>query len=151
MKLGHLFRTLSPLVLLAICALVWFERSIPGAPALTERLGQDFVMRFCLGVLSLYVLLLWGESLRLHAMLTAVLKAMQDFGRARRDEAAGGEGKRLEAVRLLVAALETQDAGVRRSSREHLARLVGQDLGDDPSAWRQWLEKQDAQRRGPPR
>jgi hypothetical protein len=143
MKLGNLFRTLSPLVLIGICLLVWFERWIPGASAFTERLGQDFLLRFCIGLLALYVLLLWGESLRLHAMLTSVLKALHEFGRQRREEA-GADGKRLEAVRLLVAALESEDPGVRRTGRQHLARLVGEDLGDDPAAWRGWLRGQEA-------
>lgn len=146
MKLGGLFRTLSPLVLLGVCVLVWFEPWLPGAEALSGRLGEDFLLRFCTGLLALYVLLLWGESIRLHTMLSGVLKALQDFGRARSGEAGaqgGAQGKRLEAVRLLVAALASGEAQVRESSRQHLARLVGRDLGAEPAPWQEWLAEQE--------
>ncbi len=144
MKPGQWFRMLTPLLLLGVCLLVWFEHWLPGVQALTSRFGDDFVLRFCLGLLCLYVLLLWGESLRLHAMLTSVLAAMRDFGKARAADGQDGAGKRLEAARLLVGALESADPQVRQTSRQHLARIAGRDLGDDAAAWRRWLAEQDA-------
>jgi hypothetical protein len=50
---------------------------------------------------------------------------------------------RLEAARLLIAALKADDPAVRATSRQNLARIAGQDLGDDPVAWQAWLKQQE--------
>lgn len=144
MKAGLWFRSLLPLLLVGACLLVWFERFITPLKVVTDAFGGDFFVRFTLGFLCLYVLLLWGENMRMNAMLTSVLTALQDFAKARRAEI-GTEGKRLEAVRLLVAAMASADPSVRASSRQHLARLCGKDLGEDAGAWQCWLQEQEAQ------
>jgi hypothetical protein len=107
------------------------------------------VLRACVAVLVCYVLILWGEAIRLHSVLTGVLQAFRQFDRDR----GGGEATtpaaknpkaRLEAARLLIAAMRSDDASIRATSRHNLARLVGQDLGDDPAAWQRWLQQQEA-------
>lgn len=139
-----LFRQLTPLVLLALVLCVLLEPVLPGVAFVREHLGETFPLRFAVVVLGLYVLLLWGESLRLHGLLLGLLKAMRDFdggsaaGKPQRDPKA-----RLDAIRVLIAALGSEDAGIRATSRQNLVRLAGQDLGDEPSAWRSWLEAQE--------
>lgn len=144
MNFGNTLRQLTPLVLLGIGVVALLGQHFPGAAWVGEHLGQGFLLGFCVFLLSLYVLLLWGESLRLHGMLTAVLKAMQDFRQAR----PGGESSevqrktRLEAVRLLIPALSSADQKVRESGHGNLVRLVGKDLGQGPAAWQSWLAGQ---------
>jgi hypothetical protein len=146
MKLDLLFRQLTPLVLLGLLLVTWLEPWIPGIGWIRANLGEQFVLRFVLGLLVLYVLLLWAESLRLHGLVTGTLKAVQQYG-----QAAGGPAKsepkdprvRLEAARLLIAALQSPDQKARTSSHHNLVRLVGQDLGKDPAAWQAWLQQQE--------
>jgi hypothetical protein len=80
----------------------------------------------------------------LHTSLTGVLHAFRQFGDSARGEAAKNPKARLEAARLLIAALRSDDASIRATSRHNLTRLVGEDLGDDPAAWQRWLQRQDA-------
>jgi len=144
-RFDALFRQLTPLVVLGIALVALFGHWLPGAAWFAERLGPNFVLGFCVFLLSLYVLLLWGESLRLHAMLSSVLRELLEFRKRARGAGSDGgqdQGHKLEAVRLLLPALASPDADVRRSSRQHLARLVGEDLGDDQTAWQQWLDRQ---------
>lgn len=143
-----LFRQITPLVLFGVLLAVVFEPWLPGAAWLKAQFGEQVILRGCVAVLACYVLILWGESLRLHAMLSGVLQAFRQFDRERgggKAEAAAKHPKaRLEAARLLIAALGSGDASIRATSRHNLARLVGEDLGDDPAAWQQWLREQDA-------
>lgn len=143
-----LFRAATPLVLFGVLLAIVFEPWLPGASWLKSQFGEQAVLRACLAVLACYVLILWGESLRLHTMLTGVLQAFRQFDR---DRSGGGESSppaaknpkaRLEAARLLIAAMRSDDASIRATSRHNLARLVGQDLGDDPAAWQRWLAAQ---------
>jgi hypothetical protein len=141
-----LFRALTPLVLLATAALVLFEESLPGTAWLRAQLGQQVVLRLCVVVLLFYVLLLWGEAQRLHGSLTSVLAAWKQFHEGGGGKAAGAARNpktRLEAARLLIAAMRSDDAAVKATSRHNLTRLVGKDLGDDPAAWQAWLQQQD--------
>jgi hypothetical protein len=74
-----------------------------------------------------------------------VLEQFRRFHEARLAEAgAAGDaaGAKAEAVRLLAAALESADEGVRQSAHQNLVRLAGRDLGQDPAAWRAWLREQ---------
>lgn len=139
----ELFRQITPLFLLGILALIVFEPWLPGGDWLRETMGEAIVLRVCLGAVVLYVLLLWGESLRLNAVLTGVLKAFRDHGGAGEGRGAKNPKARLEAARLLIAALEAEDPEIRKTSRHNLERLVGQDLGPDPAPWRQWLADQE--------
>jgi hypothetical protein len=140
------FRQLTPLVLLGVLVVVVFESWLPGAAWLKAQLGEQVLLRSCLAVLVCYVLILWGESLRLHSMLTGVLQAFQAFRQQEGEVPKGAKNPkaRLEAAKLLIAALESGDASIRETSRHNLARLVGADLGADPAAWHRWLRDQGA-------
>ena len=140
-----LFRQLTPLLLLGVLVVVVAEPWLPGSAWVRERFGEQALLRVCVAALVCYMLILWGESLRLHTLLTGVLQAFRQF----RDSQGGGnavsagrnaEAKR-EAARLLIAALRSDDASIRQSSRQNLARLAGEDHGDDPAAWQRWLER----------
>jgi hypothetical protein len=145
MNLGNALRQLSPLVILGIAAVALLAPVLPGAAWVAEHFGANFVLGFCVCILSLYVLLLWGETIRLHGMLTAVLKALQDFKAGKPAEAKAEDQRRhrLEAVRLLIPALTSADAKVRESSHDNLVRLIGKDLGKTPAAWQSWLASQE--------
>ncbi len=138
------FRQLTPLVLLGIAAVALFGRWLPGAAWVAQQFGESFVLGFCVFLLSLYVLLLWGESLRLHAITTGVLKELVEFRNRRAGEVQGRPmAQKVEAARLLLPALASADERVRQMSRRNLALLVGEDLGDDPAAWRRWIDAQE--------
>ena len=139
------FRQLTPVVLLGVLVLVVFEPWLPGLGWLRAWGGESVVLRICIAALGLYVLLLWGESLRLHTMLTGILQAFREFDTRSKDPAASvarNPKARLEAARLLIAALGSDDPSIRETSRHNLTRLVGRDLGSDPVPWRQWLDEQ---------
>ncbi|MBM3974240.1 MAG: hypothetical protein FJ301_09100 [Planctomycetes bacterium] len=144
-RADSLLRQLTPLVLLGVLATLVFEPWLPGAAWLKAQFGEQSILRACVAVLAAYVLLLWGESIRLHTILTGVLAAFRQF-----DQQAAGAPKarnpkaRLEAARLLIAALGADDPHVRETSRHNLARLVGEDLGPAPEPWRRWLAAQEA-------
>jgi hypothetical protein len=140
-----LFRQLTPLVLLAVVVAVVLEPWFSEVAWIREHLGSAVLLRGCVAVLGCYVLLLWGESIRLHTILTGVLQAFRQFdARGGKDAAAARNPKtRLEAARLLIAALKSEDPEIRASSRANLARLVGNDLGADPAAWQKWLADQE--------
>lgn len=55
--------------------------------------------------------------------------------------------KRLEAVRILIQALASDDNQVVDTAHEELKRLTEQDHGRDPEAWRRWLRAQEKGRR----
>ena len=48
--------------------------------------------------------------------------------------------KELEAVSILAAALESDDAEVVESAYKNLKRLTGEDFGRDPKAWHAYVE-----------
>lgn len=136
------FRQWTPLVLLGVVAVALFEPWLPGREWLRERFGDAFLLRACLAALGVHVLLLWGEALRLHGILTGVLQAFREFSGERARSPGSNPKARLEAARLLIAALRSDDASIRATSRHNLTRLVGEDLGDDPERWQQWLDRQ---------
>ena len=148
-RADSLLRQLTPIVLLGVIAAIVFERWLPGAAWIKAQLGEQAILRACLAVLAGYVLLLWGESIRLHTILTGVLAAFRQFDQ--QAAAAGAPPKaarnpkaRIEAARLLVAALQAEDPAIRATSRHNLARLAGQDLGDAPGPWLAWIAEQEA-------
>jgi len=140
-RFDALFRQLTPLFLLGVVAVVIFEPWVPAA-WLKGQFGESAVLRICVAALGGYVLLLWGESLRLHTILTGVLQAFRDFD-GRKEGSTRNPKTRLEAARLLIAALGTGDPAIRETSRKNLERLVGEDLGPDPARWQQWLQQQE--------
>ena len=146
-----LFRQITPLVLLGVLLVVVAEPWLPGSAWLRAQFGDQALLRVCVAALVCYVLILWGESIRLHTILTSVLQALRQF-----DGASGGRGAasrhpeaKLEAARLLIAALRSDDASIRASSRQNLVRLCGEDLGEDPAAWQHWLQQQPTGPSGP--
>lgn len=147
-KVDSLFRQVTPLFLLGLLAMVLLEPLAP--PWLTETLGDDVILKVVVGFLVLYVLLLWGESLRLHGLLTGLLEAFKAFDRDQSGGGAGGRGKvvsnpkaRLEAAKLLIAAMRSDDPSIVETGHHNLVKLVGQDLGKDPDLWQQWLSSQE--------
>ena len=144
-KVDGLFRQVTPLFLLGLLGMVLLE---PLAPAwLTEALGDDVILKVVVAFLVLYVLLLWGEALRLQGLLTGLLEAFKSFDRqqgggAARGKASSNPKARREAARLLIAAMASDDPAVRETSHHNLVRLVGQDLGKDPAKWQAWLAEQ---------
>ncbi|MFY9343133.1 MAG: hypothetical protein WAT39_11620 [Planctomycetota bacterium] len=140
-----LFRQITPLVVLGVLLAVVFDW-VPGGGWLKAQFGDSVIVRGGVAVLACYVLILWGETIRLHTMLSGVLAAFRQFDRdgGGKAEAAKNPKARLEAARLLIAAMASPDASIRATSRHNLARLVGQDLGDDPAAWQAWLARQES-------
>jgi len=143
-RTGSLFRQLTPLVLLGIALVALFGRLLPGASWIAQQLGETFLLGMCVCLLSLYVLLLWGESLRLHTLLTGVLRELVEFRNRRAAEAQGRPlAQRLDAVRLLLPALSSSDEKVRENSRKNMSLLTGQDFGGDVGSWQRWLAEQE--------
>ncbi|MFO1078713.1 MAG: hypothetical protein U1E73_13395 [Planctomycetota bacterium] len=139
----ELFRQITPVFLLGVLLVTVFEPWVPGTAWLKEHLGDNVVLRACVAACLMYVLLLWGESLRLNAMLTAVLKAFREQVGGDRPAAGRNPKARLEAAKLLVAALGSDDAEIRATSRHNLTRLAGKDLGAEPGPWQRWLREQE--------
>lgn len=130
-------RIATPLILVSLALLVWFESLLRNEDA-TPWLGETGVIRFAVGILCLYVLLVVVEQQRMGAAFKGVLLAFKRFNDSR-----GGEGgqPRREAATLLVAALAAEDPQVRANAAEHLKRLTGQDFGEDRDRWQNWLRE----------
>lgn len=141
--MGRWLQILTPLILLVLALLVWFEKLLPGAEGARRVLGETGLLRFAVGILCLYVLVLVVERQRMEAAFKGVLKAFRDFHQARAGEAADPK-RAVEAARLLVAALDSEDEDIRQSSLEHLRRVTGQDFGMDRERWKRWLAGQEA-------
>lgn len=147
-----LFRQITPLFLLGLLLAVLFENWLPYIDWLRATFGEQIVLKASLALTIGYVLLLWGETLRLHGLLTGVLEAFRAFDRERRGEGGGGASDkpagarnpkaRIEAARLLIAAMRSGDASIRETSHHNLVRLAGEDLGADADEWQRWLDRQ---------
>lgn len=152
-KFESMFRQATPLFLLGLLLAVFFEPWLPYHDWMVQSFGDDIVLKVAVLFLIGYVLLLWGESLRLQGLLTGLLQAFKTFDRDHAAEAGGGGGgkkkgasnpkARFEAAKLLIAAMRSDDASIVESSHHNLVRLVGQDLGKDPDKWQQWLKTQE--------
>lgn len=137
------FRAHTPLVLIGVSLVALLGPWLPGADWVAKNVGQNAVLGFCTFLLGLYTLLLWGESLRQHALTSAILKELMEFRNRRMGEVQGRSlEQRLEAARLLLPALSSQDPKVAASARRNLHLLGGIDLGADPAAWQRWLDEQ---------
>lgn len=148
-KFESIFRSATPLFLLGLLLAVLFENFLPYHDWMVLNFGDDIVLKVAVLFLIGYVLLLWGESLRLQGLLTGLLQAFKTFDYDRAAEAGGGKKKaasnpkaRLEAAKLLIAAMRSGDASIVETSHHNLVRLVGQDLGKDPDRWLEWLQSQ---------
>ena len=133
--MDRFLRIATPLILVALALLVWFETFLRNENA-SPWLGETGVLRFAVGVLCLYVLLGWVEQQRTGAAFKEVLSAFKRFHEGRDGR---GEERQREAVALLVGALSAGEKGVRAKAVEHLKRLTGQDFGDDKGRWEEWL------------
>ncbi len=108
-----------------------------------EQFGFERLVAGALGFLFLYVAWVAREQGRLRErlldLMEEVLKVFYgpDFRRRR------------QAVDILVRALESEDLKVRATSREHLVRLTGVDLGADAAAWSQWWAEHRSTFRSP--
>lgn len=137
-----LFRAWTPIFLLGVSLVALLGPWLPGAEWVAKNVGPNALLGFCTFLLGLYTLLLWGESLRLHAMMGAVLKELLEFKNRRAAEVQGKPiEQKLEAARLLVPALSSGDAKVAASARRNLQLLLGKDLGTDPAAWLRHLDE----------
>jgi len=142
-------KRITPLVLLLMAVPVFCEHVLPGGDAITRMVGSDGVLRFVVGVLCIYVMLLVLERQSLDAKLTRVLETFKQFYAARGGAASTGEERtdermeqaKKEALPILLAALESPDPKVRETALENLRRLTGKDLGTDAVAWRQHLDE----------
>ena len=153
-KFESIFRSATPLFLLGLLLAVFFEPWLPYRQWMGESFGDDIVLKVAVLFLIGYVLLLWGESLRLQGLLTGLLQAFKTFDHDRAAEGGGGGGgggkkkgtanpkARFEAAKLLIAAMRSDDSSIVETSHHNLVRLVGQDLGKDPDKWQQWLDSQ---------
>ena len=86
-------------------------------------------------------------------LLTGLLEAFKSYGQEQQGGAAAASGSpkaqraaqdpraRLEAARLLIAAMRSDDESIQETSHHNLVRLVGEDLGRDPAAWEAWLQQ----------
>jgi hypothetical protein len=155
-KYESLFRQVTPLFLLGLLLVVFFEPWLPYRTWIVANFGEDIVLRVAVLFLIGYMLLVWGECLRLHGLLTGLLGAFKAFDRERSAELGGTESgsaskkkgfqnpkARLEAAKLLIAAMRSDDPSIVASSHHNLVRLVGKDLGKDADAWQEWLGNQD--------
>ena len=154
-KFESIFRSATPLFLLGLLLAVLFEPILPYHDWLVYEFGDDIVLKVAVMFLTGYVLLLWGESWRLQGLLTGLLQAFKSFDYERAAESGGSSGSqprkkgvnnpkaRLEAAKLLIAAMRSDDPSIVETSHHNLVRLVGQDLGQDPDKWQQWLQTQD--------
>ena len=143
-SLDVFLRRATPLVLVVMAGLVWFERWIPGGERFADALGSDAVQRFVIGVLCLYILLLVIERERMEHAFKEVLGAFREFHKSR---GAGGEEAapaQRQAVQILIGALDSPDEDVRQNALQHLRRLTGEDHGTDAAAWRAWLDRDGA-------
>jgi hypothetical protein len=139
-------RPTAALALLGLALLVWIEPWLPGRDALVAVLGRDGLLRIAVGVVSVYAALLVLERQRLSALLRELL------AERRRSSAVGTHEvdprDRLEAIRILVGALRSEDAEVRSSAHENLVRICGQDRGREPEAWQSFFDEAAAEGRG---
>jgi len=132
-------RRTTPLVLLVLAGLAWFERLLPGHEFLAREFGDQFVLRFVLGVLCLYVLMLVLERQHMEQLFKQVLAQFRGLRGAESGSAPGDDQAKQEAVQILIAALSSDDPKVRAGAASNLERLTGERLGDDQTAWQAWL------------
>ena len=139
--MDRFLRSATPILLLALAGLAWFERWLPIHDRLVEHFGPDGVLRFVTGLLCVYMVLLVLERQRMQRDFKEVLDAFRTFHSESHGSRSDAVAQR-EAIEILIGALASGDAVVRESSALHLRRLTGQDLGQDAAAWRRWLATQ---------
>jgi len=103
----------------------WFARHVGGDVALVSiGVGIAFVL----------VAAQSWEKAQMRVHMAELLEAMhqllygKDYARDR------------EAIEILLAALESNDAANAKTAHAHLMRLTGQNFAQDPKVWRSWWE-----------
>jgi len=137
--MDRFLRRATPVVLLVLAGLAWFGPFLPGNAGLAEALGDGVVLRFVVGLLCVYMILLVLERQRLEDGFREVLGAFRNFHAELRSGAPEAAGTQRETVEILVAALQSADGQVRRRAASHLQQITGESLGEDPAAWLGWL------------
>ena len=147
--MGDNLRALTPLLLLGLALVVWLEPVIPGAEGLVRTFGDKAVLRFAVGLLCLFTLILMVERRQMQmAFEQIVVMLRQSRGNGAGQAAGGAEGAvdpaeqekmRRDALGILVAALESEDHEVRARAAENLERMTGQKFGEDASRWKKHL------------
>lgn len=137
--MSSFLRRTTPLLLLVLAGLVLFEEYLPGHEAFQRTFGRDAVIRFVIGALCLYVLLLMAARYQMEASFRELVEALRRFRQTSGGSQPDPKAQR-EALHLLVAALASGSDEVKRSSYEHLRRISGQDFGTDAAAWRAWID-----------
>lgn len=133
----------TPLALLALCGLVWLEPILPGSDAIREMLGETGLLRLVTGLLCLFVTLLWFERRRLYSLLDQLVSRMREAqGRSPQESAVDAARMKIEAMSILVEALDGKDPAVRQNAVENLERLSGQKFGNNPDRWRRYVDEQ---------
>jgi hypothetical protein len=85
----------------------------------------------------------WGLSQMGEPALKPLLAELGDKGSPGRGDAAFALGKinQPQAIGPLIAALKETDPELRKESAKALARITGQDFGENPAEWQKWLEQ----------
>jgi hypothetical protein len=126
-------RKITPVVLVLLGLFAWLEPML---------VGDRGVLRVAVCVLCFYTAMLIFERQRMEMRFGEVLGSFKQFYS---DRSAGAGSvtseKGLEAVRILVAALDSPEEEVRQTAYENLKLLTGNDFGLSLEGWSRWLEK----------
>ena len=142
--MNSFLRRATPLVLLVMAGLAWFGPMLPGYGSIRDALGDGAVLRFVVGVLCLYMVMLVAERQRMEAAFKDVLGAFRSFHLQRgttetgagpnvsgvaaaKAVAAEHDEQKKQAIRILVGALSSDEPEVRTNAAQNLERLTGQD------------------------
>jgi len=89
------------------------------------------------------------ENLRMRTHMAELIGAIRTaVGQARAGRPDASPEMKGEAIRILLKSLKSDDPTVRRTSAEQLAKLTGQQLGEDPAAWERWWQENKKTFRG---
>ena len=134
------------IVLLIVGLWVAFAPASWGWDAVAEASGEGTVLRFFLGAALILLAGLLLEKNRRRRDIKQVLDGVRALNLV---IGGGRETEHPEAVDLLIRSLSGGDDEVRRIASENLARLTGEDFGDDADAWEEWWRRTRWESRGP--
>jgi len=107
----------------------------PGAlgwTALTSQFGEGRILAFAVGFQFFYIATLTRDKYRLRRVTLETLEALNQF-------VFGSDYRRQrQMVEVLIRGLGTKDASARRKAAEALAKMTGEDFGEDREAWARW-------------
>lgn len=133
----------APVLVLLGAVLLLAGFATPVMVFIDGQFGFERVVAAALGFLFLYVAFAARELARLRGRLLDLMEEVLKifYGPNFRQER--------EAIDILVRAMASENDDVRRSSREHLVRLTGHDLGHEASAWSNWWSEHRSHFRSP--